>query len=179
MNQNPHMWGPSYWRFLHYFALHSQTTPEFVKTLKSLIPCLNCQEEWFDPELNRTMVEWSLVLHNKVNTKLGRYDKWNLTDFSIAHKPTCDVCNPPPRPVFPWLFIHALAETGAKEAKSFLLEFNTQYPCISCRNTFFTDEPAENESVLDWTIRHHIRKEPLFVYKPKAKDCKICPDTAT
>ena len=176
MNQNPSIWGPSYWRFIHYFALYQETTAEFIKTLQPLIPCETCRTEWFDPEPTGNMVLWSIALHNKVNTKLGKYDRWTQNDFTIAHKPTCDICVPQGRPVFPWPFIHSIAEQNTVDAKNFLQEFNKLYPCHSCRSTFFTDEPAEGESVLDWTIRHHTKKDSSFVYKISTNGCKCCPE---
>ena len=175
MNQHPNTWGPSYWRFIHYFAIHSEQTGEFIKSLRPLIPCATCQAEWFDPDPTGNMILWSIALHNKVNTKLGKYDNWTQNDFNIAHKPTCDVCTPQGRPVFTWSFIHSIAEHNTAEAFSFLQEFNNLYLCQTCRNTFFPDEPTEGESLLDWTIRHHTKKDPSFVYNISSKGCKICP----
>jgi hypothetical protein len=37
------------------------------------------------------------------------------------------------------------------------------------------DSPLENESVLDWTIRNHLIKDPLFVYPIIAVSCATCP----
>ena len=172
------MWGPSYWRFLHYFAGYSPFSREYLKKLPPLIPCSDCSGEWFDPVETDNLLQWSVTLHNKVNTKLGRYDKWTVEDCDILHKANCDNCNPQQNTVFPWPFIHMVAATGRPTALEFLQIFNNLYPCYQCRRTFFTDVPTSEESVLAWTIRHHTRLDSTFVYTiPGATDipCASCP----
>ena len=171
---NPASWGPVYWRFLHYFSIHYENDSTYIKTVKSLIPCTTCQSEWIEPELHANMILWSLELHNKVNTKLGKYDKWTLIDYHIANKEDCDICNSKSNN-FPWLFIHMIAEQNSVDSLLFLQEFNKKYPCETCKYTFFLDEPQQDESVLDWTIRHHKRHDSLFEYK-KPKPCACCPE---
>lgn len=130
-----------------------------------------------DPSPTVDLLSWSVALHNKVNTKLGRYDKWDLSDCWIAHKPNCDNCNPPPNQVFPWPFIHAVAATEHPTALEFLQRFNTLYPCNKCRGKFFDDTPWVDETVLAWTIRHHIHADPMFVYSSATVPlpCPTCP----
>jgi hypothetical protein len=170
-------WGSSYWRFIHYFAGNSPFCREYLKTLPPLIPCSDCSGEWFDPAETDDLLEWSVALHNKVNTKLGHYDKWTVEDCMIAHKRNCDNCNPPANTVFPWPFIHTIAATGNPAAIQFLSVFNNLYPCYKCKYTFFTDNPHWEESTLDWSIRHHKRIDPTFEYVvPGATTpCLSCP----
>lgn len=150
-------WGPSYWRFLHYFALHDSGR-ELFEQLPKFMPCDVCRSEWVNPGPKEDLVMWSKELHNRVNKKLGKYDKWDMTDFEIAHKPECDYeSNKEYVHLFPWLFLHTVAETGGDGALLFLKHFNETYPNIVLRGKFFTDDPAEGESVLDWTVRHHNR----------------------
>lgn len=150
-------WGPSYWRFLHFFALHN-VGRDLMMELPQFIPCEECKSEWVDPGPEEDLVMWSKELHNKVNRKLGRWDKWDMTDFGISHKRECDyVQNMEFVHLFPWPFIHIVAQVGGDAALGFLKRFNELYPVDACRNKFFTDDPIEGESVLDWTVRHHNR----------------------
>lgn len=167
-------WGPAYWRFLHYFALNDKDMDLFQQ-LPRFIPCEMCINEWEDPVISTELVMWSKELHNKVNRKLGKWDRWDMTDFGIAHKNTCDYCDDREFVhMFPWLFIHVVAETGGADALAFLKRFNEIYPCEVCRGKFFTDDPADGETVLDWTIRHHKRMNeergrPAYVHPIEAQ----------
>jgi hypothetical protein len=121
-----------------------------------------------------------------VNAKLGKWDKWDMTDFNIGHKPDCDICKDKVHFGYPWMFIHQVAETGNAASISFLQKFDQLYPCLKCRGTFLSDPPNEGESAIDWTIRNHQRVEPTFqYYTPSASnveaastvsgDCTGCP----
>jgi Erv1 / Alr family len=130
-------WGPAYWRFIHYFALNNKDR-ELFSQLPSFIPCAECKNDWEDPQDGDDLVQWSLKLHNKINKKLGKWDKWDLTDYNIAHKNTCDYCNRQEYiHFFPWMFIHTVAEVGPDTlALEFLQTFNSKYPCEVCHNNF-------------------------------------------
>lgn len=179
----PALWGPSFWRFLHYFAMN---TPDraFIKQLKNCIPCEECRAEWRDPTDTEDLVTWSKNLHNHVNAKLGRYANWDLTDFNIAHKNTCDACLHQEYVfMFPWTFIHTIA-SSSPEALQFLKTFDQTFPCITCRTTFFTDDPAEDETLKDWADRHHNRWNlarglPPYVPPPLASSRDTTGSTAS
>lgn len=149
-------YGCAYWRFLHYFALNNAGR-DLIKQLPPFLPDDEWRAEWVDPTNDEDLVVWSKDLHNKVNKKLGRYDKWDLTDFDIAHKNVCDFCENSSVHLFPWGFIHKVAEIGGTTALPFLKAFDASFPCPHCEDKFFTDEPNDGENVLDWTIRHHNR----------------------
>jgi hypothetical protein len=150
-------WQKSYWRFIHYFSIHNQYL-------------LLCQfgdfighDVFIVPAYQQNLIDWSIDLHNKLNTQNNKYDKWNLTDFNIAQKSTCDLCeNAQVFFNFPWGFIHEIAKSTNTNTLNFLQDFNTFYPCTKCRGTFFTDTPFENESIFDWTIRNHQRIDSTF-----------------
>jgi hypothetical protein len=156
--------GPSYWRFIHYFAGNSPFCREYLKTMPPIVLCSDCSGEWFDPADTDDLLEWSVALHNKINTKHGRLYKWTVENCLNAHLRSCDKCSPPYDPSFPWIFIHTIAAIDNPATLRFLNIFNNLYPCSKCKYTFFTDNPQSEESVLDWTIRHHKRLDPKFEY---------------
>ena len=152
-------WGAPFWRFIHFFALHDQR--DLVLQLKNFIPCGKCKSEWYDPSPEENLLDWSREFHNKVNAKLGRYDKWDARDLSITHKPTCDICeNQEQIHRFPLDFINVI--TPQPNALNFLKTFNATYPCDVHRGTFF-DDPQPEESTVDWVIRNNKRRDPNFV----------------
>lgn len=146
--------GSAYWRFVHYFALHNTGRELFTDIPKFLPPTYAA--EWEAPKDDEDLIDWSLRIHNRMNSKKGDWDKWDRTDFHIAHKPECDFCaNKEYVFFFPWGFIHSIADTRHEDALPFLKLFGALYPEKSM--TFFTDDLNEGESLLDWTIRHHKR----------------------
>lgn len=170
-------WGAPYWRFIHYFSLHDKR--DLVLQIKNFIPCDECKSEWYDPTLDQSLIDWSREFHNKVNKKLGRYDKWDARDLSISHKPTCDICDEKEYiHRFPWGFIHEVAKLP--NAVDFLKEFNATYPCEKHRGTFL-DEPQPGEFPLDWTVRNHQKTDPSFSLPVINTDlsggqvCSTCP----
>jgi hypothetical protein len=182
------MYGPSAWRFLHYFAQHN-VGREWIPQVVPFLP-EEWQTEWENPIEGEDLKQWSLRLHNKVNAKLGKYANWDAMDFGIAHKPECD-CQEDKEFIFlfPWGFLHAVAKSMDPTALAFLQQFNALYPDERSRGAFFTDEPGEEETVYDWTIRHHRRMnvamgrpEDMYVPQPiqetgamaMASECADC-----
>lgn len=159
MSTSSAVWGASFWRFIHLFSLHDANRG-FMKQLRDLIPCEECRGGWRDPSDIEDLDEWSRIIHNEVNAKLGKYAGWDQADFNIAQKPTCDICDGREHVfMFPWMFIHTLAETSTDPhtTLAFLKQFNAAYPCNVCRGTFFADDPREGESIQQWANRHHNR----------------------
>jgi hypothetical protein len=155
-------WGPSYWRFIHYFAMYEER--DLVTQIKNFIPCETCKTEWYDPAPTEKLLDWSRELHNKVNMKLGKYANWDARDLSITHKPHCDICEKQEFiHRFPWDFIHEVAKQP--NSMEFLKEFNAKYPCEIHRATFL-DEPQLDEKTFPWTIRNHQRLDPAFSLPP-------------
>jgi hypothetical protein len=169
-------WGPSYWRFIHYFAMYEQK--DLVTQIKHLIPCEDCKSEWYDPEPSENLLDWSRELHNKVNQKLGRYANWDDTDLRITHKPECDVCTEKEfLHRFPWDFMMMVA--SQPNSMEFLKTFNANYPCDVHRGTFL-DEPQAEESTLHWVGRNRQKVDPTFVLpQPVEPPCSDCPATTT
>jgi hypothetical protein len=156
-------YGPSYWRFMHHFALHGLGR-DLMVDLGQFISCAECASEYEAPTDEQDLIMWSKELHNKVNAKLGKWDKWDMTDFNIGQKPECDICADKVHFKYPWLFIHQVAETGNVASIPFLLKFDQMYPCDKCRGTFLSDPPHEDELAIDWTIRNHRKIQPAFEY---------------
>ncbi len=182
-------YGPAYWRFMHHFALHD-TGRDLMDELGQFIGCEVCAAEYEPPQTPDTdLVTWSKDLHNKVNAKLGKWDKWDMIDFNIGQKPDCDLCSQRDDTRYPWMFIHNVAEAGGNTASvPFLQKFDQAYPCDVHRGTFLTDPPQDGESAIDWTIRNHRRTQPDFEYYPKpanangnqqgTNDCVGCPSSS-
>lgn len=152
-------WGAPYWRFIHHFAMYD--LKDLVLQVKNFIPCEECKSEWYDPAPEENLLDWSRELHNKVNTKLGRYDKWDKTDLLITHKPHCDVCEEKEFiHLYPWVFFHFVCMQP--NSMDFLKAVNAQYPCDKHRGTFF-DEPQPNETTIEWVVRNNQKVDPNFV----------------
>jgi hypothetical protein len=150
--------GSAYWRFIHYFAIHNIGRDDLLRDIVNFLPCEECKNEWENPSENENLVEWSLRLHNKVNTKLGKWDKWDMTDFNISQKPQCDYCmDKDTMYMFPWGFIHAIASLDITGVVDFLKAFDTSYPCDTCRGTFLIEDKNDSETVFEWTVRNHKR----------------------
>ena len=155
-------WGPSYWRFIHYFAMYEERT--LVLQIRDFIPCETCKTEWYNPAPDENLLDWSRELHNKVNKKLGRYANWDEVDLNISHKPQCDICEQNEFiHRFPWDFIHEVAKQP--NAMHFLKAFNANYPCETHRGTLL-DEPMPDEETLAWTVRNHQKVQPNFSLPP-------------
>lgn len=146
-----------YWRFIHYFAIHNDR--DLILQVKRFFSFDDLSGVWHEPTTEENLVEWSLSMHNRMNSKTGKYDQWDSIDFHIAQKPTCDLCVNNLVYRFPWDFIHSVAKQP--NSMEFLKEFNTKYPCNTCRGKLL-DEPHENESTLDWTYRNHQRLDPSY-----------------
>ena len=153
-------WGSYYWKIIHYLALNN-VGHEWLSKLIDYIPCEECKEHWVNPIAGCNLIEWSLEMHNKVNNKLGRWDKWDRNDFEIAHKNECEICNGISYNFDKiWHFIHIVAHIGENNRNDtikMLKEFQNIYPCAICRNQLFLDDPMEKETLYDWTVRHHNR----------------------
>lgn len=81
MGVPPNIWGPNLWGTLHLLCLTGTITPNFVQEFTSAIPCSMCSGHFSQlvsenplPETQDPSVlfEWSVLLHNKVNEKLGK-----------------------------------------------------------------------------------------------------------
>ena len=78
MGLPPNVWGPRLWGALHTLCLTGTITPEFVQEFANVIPCPACAMHFRDlleayPFENATdKFEWSVLLHNKVNERLGK-----------------------------------------------------------------------------------------------------------
>jgi len=175
-------YGPAYWRFMHHFAIHGKGR-DLMVDLGQFIGCAECASEYEAPRDNQDLVMWSKNLHNKVNAKLGKWDKWDMTDFNIGQKPECDICAGKVHFGYPWLFIHQVAETGNASSIPFLQNFDQTYPCDKCHGTLLPDAPNEGESAIDWTIRNHRKIQPTFQYFPPpgpntSGECPGCPSNS-
>lgn len=91
MKLQPAVWGPFFWHTIHIVALaypsepsyaHKRAAKEFFESLVHLIPCPICRDHYqkhlqkfpLTPHLDRRadLFKWTVVLHNEVNTSLGK-----------------------------------------------------------------------------------------------------------
>jgi Erv1 / Alr family len=78
MGLPPDVWGPRLWGVLHTLCLTGTITPEFVQEFARVIPCPACSVHFkqlledfpFEQALDK--FEWSVLLHNQVNERLGK-----------------------------------------------------------------------------------------------------------
>ena len=85
----PKFWGPGAWNFIHAVCYAApdvlsydeiQSYKAFFYSLQNVLPCLSCQQHFKDnlesvPMNFRTrdeLFEWSVRLHNSVNSLLGK-----------------------------------------------------------------------------------------------------------
>lgn len=104
MHLPPEVWGPIFWSTMHTVALGYSDTPtysekraakEFFNALPHLLPCPVCREHfrevlqglpvetWLDNR--KSLVEWTWMAHNQVNTKLGK-STVTLDDFYKSYR---------------------------------------------------------------------------------------------
>jgi hypothetical protein len=86
---NPDVWGPGLWTFIHTIAYafpematakDREESTAFLYTLRNVIPCPGCQEEYSKyisvnpPDLitKDRFIDWTIELHNDVNGRLNK-----------------------------------------------------------------------------------------------------------
>lgn len=162
MSEDFFFYGPSYWRCIHYFAMHSIPYESLLEKIPDFLP-VEYKSEWETPTETESLIDWSIRLHNKINAKLNKWSQWNRIDFNIAHKEDCDFKKDRQFIFyFPWAFLHMIAEYESPSALAFLQSFNQLYPDVDCRGKFFTDEPTEGESLIAYVTRHQKRMNLAF-----------------
>lgn len=148
--------GPVYWRFLHFFAAH-KVGGQLLTSLRDLLPCQEWKDQWVLPLDGESALDWTLRLHNSVNTAIGKYSDWDANDLALAHPLECDICSGREHiHQFPWGFLHNMANHG-QDALSLIQQFNAVYPCDTCKGMLLQDEPYEGETLLEWVHRNHER----------------------
>jgi hypothetical protein len=91
MHLPPEVWGPIFWATFHLTSMSYPDTPtyaekraakEFFNSMTHLLPCPVCRghfkeiltampvDSWLDDR--RSLIEWVWMLHNRVNTRLGK-----------------------------------------------------------------------------------------------------------
>lgn len=72
------LWGPSFWKTLHYACMYDTVTPEFVVSFANALPCAECRVHFHQILVatpfpgNEKNFEWSVDVHNQVNARLGK-----------------------------------------------------------------------------------------------------------
>ena len=103
---NPADWGPHAWKFLHYVCLNYPDNPSFeerevmknyIKYFSEVIPCSVCRSDFkkikdeydMNTILNSkiSLFEWSVDVHNRVNTKLGKKTMTHISAFKSLTNP--------------------------------------------------------------------------------------------
>lgn len=89
-NFAPTFWGPGMWRFIHVVAMtypmrptaqHRKAYFAFFRSLKGVLPCEACREEYskmvrgLTPEVfsdQRALFQWTVAAHDAVNRRTGK-----------------------------------------------------------------------------------------------------------
>jgi len=159
------IYGPSFWRFIHYYAMSDHELP--INELKQFLPD-DWKSEWYDYSSScNSLKEWSIQMHNKVNKKLGKYSNWDLVDFDIGHKNSCDFCdNNENNFNFPWGVFYQIARNTNNTSNETIIQvlkyFNETYPHEKCRGRYLIDIPHESETLIEWVGRNHKRMNNEF-----------------
>jgi hypothetical protein len=136
---------------------------EFIVRLRNIYKNDIINKEWEVKLEDEDYIDWSLRLHNKTNACNNQYSNWDRTDFFIAQKIECDVCADTEHVFFfPWVLMYKIVincenETEKTLAIETLKEFDNIYPCDTCKGTFLTDLPQQDEQLKDWVLRNHKR----------------------
>lgn len=77
-----HEWGKFLWPYIHTLALmDSPIVIECIKNVAATIPCGTCRLEFekalIDITIEQNIFEWTVVLHNNVNKRLGK-PEWSF-----------------------------------------------------------------------------------------------------
>ena len=111
----PAVWGPSTWRAIHYVALgyplrpsasQSQSYRDFFQSLGSVLPCASCAANYQrhlrelplterDLRGRLELFEWTVKLHNLVNTATGKRT-WTVDEALSVYAPTSRQQRPTP-----------------------------------------------------------------------------------
>jgi len=102
MNFSPFVWGPSFWKVIHYVALSYPENPTntdkenyklFFSSLKNVLPCDSCKNNMskhikllpLEPYLdnNRKLFRWTVQLHNMVNKETNKKEISYNDTFNI------------------------------------------------------------------------------------------------
>ncbi len=155
------MFDSSFWRIIHYFAMHNIGSNDFYTSLRFFLSkkMLDC---WEDPKEGEDLTDWSIRIHNKYNKNEGKYDTWTREDCIIANPMMCDF---KAGKSTPWNILHYIAVRKSGEALRFLQLFNNLYPDEECRGRFFVDNPVGmKETLYEWAIRNHKRMNLEFKF---------------
>ena len=151
--------GTAYWKVIHFLAVHN-VGRSLLQQLHGFIGCQTCKTKYIPPSETENLLEWSINLHNAVNSHLAK-PAWSGT--ISTH---CEHCDPAKAGETPWVFMHNVAETGGNDAISFLKDFNQIYPCTKCQNNLLNDDLLENEKCLYWTFRNRKRLNDQYNRQP-------------
>ena len=165
----------AFWRCFHWLSMQNSkfhtehNTEQFINRLKEVYNDNIINEEWEAKNPDEDYIEWSLRLHNKTNARKNQYSNWDRTDFHIAQKNFCDICeNKEFIFFFPWKLVHQVAKQTNDNtlAINTLMELNNIYPCDNCKGTLFSDTPQENEPLTDWAKQQN-RKFNISKNRPE------------
>jgi hypothetical protein len=96
---DPLVWGKGFWESLHYASVDYAVADKagfeaFYASLRYTLPCENCREHYTQfwnahpiaPYLEHDdkLREWTLLLHNTVNKRLGK-PTWSLEQFNTRY----------------------------------------------------------------------------------------------
>jgi hypothetical protein len=106
MSIDPSLWGKSFWSTLHWTAAAYPTNPTtedkvayatFFETLRYVLPCEDCRQHYqtlldqnpVQPFLisGKELRQWVVSLHNTVNSKTDRKDRWSLEQVDAVFPP--------------------------------------------------------------------------------------------
>lgn len=103
----PSTWGFYFWGTLHLACLHKTIGPEFIIAFADALPCPACRTHFkelivdFPPEKAEDLFEWSVMVHNEVNRRIG----WPEVGLQTARDLWLSRSKPRPDPWFKWYLI--------------------------------------------------------------------------
>lgn len=96
---DPLIWGKGFWESIHYAAVDYAVADKagfeaYFASLKFTLPCENCRAHYTNfwntysilpyLEQDEKLREWTLLLHNTVNLRLGK-PTWTLAQFNAKY----------------------------------------------------------------------------------------------
>jgi hypothetical protein len=114
MGLDPRIFGPSFWGALHLACFHADNPDkvrDFINLYQYVLPCQGCRNHFAQvlkdypiPETNEELFDWSVMVHNVVNDRLGKPRM--TTDEAVIQwigKKLMEFENPQPVQSFPYL----------------------------------------------------------------------------
>lgn len=138
------VWGPIYWNFIHTLAytydnINKVSYVKIYNNISQILPCLKCKKD-FSKLINKyppskyctnreSVINWTIMLHNNVNKKIGKpviNKEKSDSIYTKNHKKLTKFM----------YFLTSLSvnHTNIVNIKTIIKELSNVYPCKSCKN---------------------------------------------